>query len=123
MGGRTLPQTLGTSHACQNTSSQYSGTLSEKEVHWHPERGYYSGVLGKHIGSLSGPSNANFDLYLAMWDDLEKKWKFIAHSVPDPSRPSTEDIDYNGSYGYYSWGVYARSGSGSYHLSVCSPLE
>ncbi|MCK0113455.1 S8 family peptidase [Ornithinimicrobium sp. F0845] len=95
-----------------------SGTLSGSGAYrYHPGSSgmYYSGS-GTHVGCLSGPASADFDLYLEKWNGYS--WVRVASSL---STGSEEQINYAGSSGYYSWVVRSYSGSGSYTFSLDRP--
>jgi hypothetical protein len=99
-GGSTAP--------CSNCDL-YTGSLSGSgDYEYEPNGNYYSGS-GDENGYLRGPSNADFDLYLYKWNGAG--WSQVASST---STDSNEDINYDGSSGYYYWEVYSYSGSGSF---------
>ena len=84
---------------------------------YQPNGSYYqSTVSGTHTGALTGPSNADFDLYLQKWSG--SRWNNVASSL---GTTSTENISYNGTAGYYRWRIYSYSGSGSYSLCTTRP--
>ncbi|MBX3294599.1 MAG: S8 family peptidase [Acidobacteria bacterium] len=96
----------------------YTGTLSGTGANqYQPNGSYYqSTVSGTHTGALTGPSNADFDLYLQKWSG--SRWNNVASSL---GTTSTENISYNGTAGYYRWRIYSYSGSGSYSLCTTRP--
>ena len=96
----------------------YSGSLSGKGAVQYEPNGtyYYSSKSGTHKGCMTGPANADFDLYLMKWNG--KDWTDVAKSE---SPTSSESIGYSGSPGYYAWRVSSWSGSGSYTLSLTHP--
>jgi len=103
------------SSACSGSS--YTGSLSAGNGALQPNGSYYqSYASGTHTGQLSGPAGSNFDLYLYRWNG--SSWGLIAQSV---TASSSETLSYSGSPGYYTWQVYARSGSGSYTLCLKHP--
>ena len=97
---------------------RYTGTLSgTTDADYHPNGSwYYSSASGMHRGWLQGPPNADFDLYLQRWSG--SRWVIVARSE---SSTSVEQIAYAGTAGYYRWGVYSYSGSGSYTLWLQHP--
>ena len=108
-GGGGDPCTL-----CQEFTGILSGT---GDGDFHPNGTYYfSGAAGTHRGWLSGPSNADFDLYLQKWNGLW--WAIVARSE---STTSEEQITYTGTAGYYRWRVYSYTGSGSYTFWLQRP--
>ena len=109
--------TAGSGAPCTNCQS-YTGTLSGTgDVDIHPNGSwYFSSVAGVHRGWLSGPSNADFDLYLQRWNGFS--WSTVARSE---SATSQEQIAYNGAPGYYRWRVSSFSGSGAYTFWLQRP--
>ena len=98
----------GTTAPCSNCSA-YSGSLSGSgDNEYEPQGTYYSGN-GNETGYLEGPANADFDLYLYKWNG--SGWSQVASST---SPNSSEEINYNGTSGYFYWEVYSYSGSGSF---------
>ncbi|MFK7955366.1 MAG: serine protease [Lysobacterales bacterium] len=94
----------------------YTGSLSgrnDRDV--QPDGTYYQSAAGLHVGTLVGPSNADFDLALYRWTG---SWTRVQVSE---SSNSNESISYNGASGYYYWRVYSYSGSGSYTFSLTRP--
>jgi Zn-dependent metalloprotease len=77
---------------------------------------YYSGSSGAHTGCLVGPNGADFDLRLYKWNG--SAWAQVAKSEGETS---TEQINYNGTAGYYTWIVESYSGSGAYTLTLKAP--
>ena len=71
---------------------------------------------GAHKGCLTGPANADFDLYLERWNG--SAWAWVARGI---GQTSTETVTYNGSAGTYRWRVYSYSGAGAYTLEVTRP--
>jgi serine protease len=109
--------TAGSGAPCTNCQS-FTGTLSgtgDSDIHpngtW-----YFSGVAGVHRGWLSGPANADFDLYLQRWNGFF--WVTVARSE---SVTSEEQIAYSGTPGYYRWRVLSFSGSGAYTFWLQRP--
>jgi len=100
--------------ACNET---YTGTLSGTgDADIQPNGTYFQAPAGTHLGCLTGPSGADFDLYLYRWNGFY--WAIVARSE---GVTSTENITYNGTAGYYYWRVYSYSGSGSYTLKIKRP--
>jgi aqualysin 1 len=100
-------------------AESYSGSLSGTGAYaYQPNGNYYYSSAGTHRGCLSGPSNADFDLYLYRWNSTFGYWQRVASST---SVTSEESITYNGSAGYYLWEVYSYSGSGSYSFELTRP--
>ncbi len=98
----------------------YTGTLSGTGQSQYQPNGsyYYVASSGTHTGSLTGPSNADFDLYLQKWNG--SSWATVRSSL---GSTSTEYISYSGTSGYYRWRVYSYSGSGSYTLVTTRPAS
>jgi hypothetical protein len=79
-------------------------------------QGYTQGGNGTYQVRLTGPSNADFDLYLYRWNG--SAWTQVAKSE---GTTSTEAINYNGTAGYYYIQVRSYSGSGSYTVQYLFP--
>jgi hypothetical protein len=94
----------------------HHGYLSQWQFHFRPAPYYYVSGGYTHTAKLSGPSGADFDLYLHKWD--AGFWRRVAFST---SSNSSESITYSGAAGYYRWEVYAYSGSGFYDLWFTRP--
>lgn len=96
----------------------YTGYLSGSGKSEYEPNGsyYYSSTSGAHTAALSGPSGADFDLFLQKWSG--SSWSVVGRSE---SASSTESISYNGTSGYYRWRVYSYSGSGSFSLCTTKP--
>lgn len=71
---------------------------------------------GTITGCLTGPSSADFDLYLQKLNG--STWSTVASSE---GSTSTESISYTAAVGSYRFRVYAYSGSGSYTLKFSKP--
>jgi len=94
-----------------------TGTLSNGGSAYAPAAtGYVSAGAGTIKLQLSGPSNADFDLYLYKWTN--NAWTKVAASE---GNTSSEAISYNGTAGYYYAQVKSYSGSGSYTLTYQFP--
>jgi subtilisin-like proprotein convertase family protein len=96
------------------TNSSLSGT--GVSVYVPSTAGFASGA-GTHTGTLSGPSGADFDLYLQKRSALGL-WSNVAQSI---GSTSSEFISYNGTAGTYRWRVYSWSGSGAFTLCTTRP--
>jgi hypothetical protein len=77
---------------------------------------YYWGNAGNQIGALRGPAGSDFDLYLWRWNGTS--WVQVASAT---TISNNENITYNGAAGWYLWGVYSYSGSGTYHFYYDHP--
>jgi hypothetical protein len=100
---------------CTSSSGTVSGTGS-----WAIEPGgtkYTTSAGGTHSASLTGPSSANFDLWLQSYSS--GKWSVVTYSK---GSSSTESLSYTASAaGTYRWVVYSTSGSGSYTICYTRP--
>jgi hypothetical protein len=96
----------------------YTGSLSGTGANaYQPNNSYYqSTVSGTHSGNLTGPTGADFDLFLQKWNG--SSWTTVGRSE---GTTSTESVSYNGTAGYYRWRIYSYSGSGSYSLCTTRP--
>ncbi len=78
--------------------------------------GYVQAGAGTFSLQLSGPSGADFDLFLYKWSG--SAWIKVASSE---GNTSSESISYNGTAGYYYAQVKSYSGSGNYSLTYAFP--
>lgn len=101
------------------------GDCTETTLNSSPSRGYsvfapsssgFSTSGGKITACLTGPSGADFDLYLSRWNG--SSWSDVAASE---SASSTESISYTAGAGTYRLEVYGYSGSGSFTLKYNTP--
>ncbi|HXH78307.1 S8 family peptidase [Nocardioides sp.] len=115
--GTTPPPPPPPPTGCDAMPEKETGSLSSGAVEYHPgTSGYYYSAAGTHVGCLTGPSTADFDLFLERWNG--SSWVTVAQSI---SSTSEEKITYNGTTGYYSWRVESYSGSGSYTFGLDRP--
>jgi len=104
-----------------NGCQQHSGNLSGNgDIDYYSSSNGFSSNGGQFSGQLSGPGNADFDLYL---DKLTttfffSSWQAVASSE---SVSSEESINYNGSAGTYRWRVKSYSGNGDYTVYLQNP--
>ncbi len=104
--------------SCAAGYTEYSGNLAATgNANYEPNGSYYESTSsGTHSGELSGPGNADFDLYVEKWNG--SSWQQKAKSE---SATSTESINYSGTSGFYRWRVYSYSGTGDYTLCLQAP--
>ena len=91
----------------------YTGYLAHKGQAFEPDGGYFGHNGGQINLSLSGPSNADFEL--ALWKWSNGRWYVVASST---TSSSSESISYQAGSGYYTVRVYSYSGSGNYSLTI-----
>ncbi|MFT4976150.1 MAG: Zn-dependent metalloprotease [Myxococcota bacterium] len=100
----------GTGTTCSGTS--YTGSLSGAGASAIEPGGTYAYFSGGLTADLTGPSSADFDLYLYKWSG--RRWRSVDSST---SSSSTESVSSSKSNNYYIE-VVSYSGSGSYELCV-----
>jgi len=94
------------------------GTLASGQIKYHPGGSYYkTTTTGVHTGTLAGPVGPDFDLSLYKW--VNPQWIEVARSA---GVTSSETISYRGDPGYYTWRVFAFSGSGGYTIRWQNPV-
>jgi Zn-dependent metalloprotease len=98
--------------ACTSVSSSLSGTGAS-----YYTTAYTSSISGTHTGKLTGPSGADFDLYLQKQSSTGT-W---SNAAAGETSTSTENVSYSGTTGTYRWRVYSYSGSGSFTLCTTKP--
>ncbi|KGN31317.1 peptidase S8 [Knoellia sinensis KCTC 19936] len=102
---------------CTAMPEKESGSLSSGGTAYHPGTSdYYYSASGTHVGCITGPASADFDLYLEKWNG--SSWVVVASGL---SATSEERVTYTGTSGYYSWRVKSYSGSGSYTFGLDRP--
>ena len=95
----------------------FTGTFDRlAPVRRTPAGASFTAAAGAHKGCLTGPANADFDLYLERWNG--SAWAWVARGI---GQTSTETVTYSGSAGTYRWRVYSYSGAGAYTLEVTRP--
>jgi hypothetical protein len=96
----------------------FTGTLSGTGAQQIQPNGswYQSTVAGTHIGCLSGPSGANFNLYFDRWNG--SAWVQVAASE---GSTSSEKITFSATSGFYRWRIRSASGSGTYTFLLKRP--
>ncbi|GAA4443314.1 S1 family peptidase [Actinokineospora soli] len=99
------------------SEATYTGSLNSGAAAIQPNGSYYqSTTSGTHRGCLTGPSGADFDLYLQKWNG--STWANVKSGT---TAAANETVEYAGTAGYYRWRVHAYSGSGSYTLKIDNP--
>lgn len=104
---------------CPAGYTTYTGTLSStgSSVYEPNTTGYTTTVTGSHVGQLTGPGSADFDLYLQK-KNTSGTWSTAKSSL---GTTATESISYSGTKGTYRWRVYSYSGTGSFQLCTKAP--
>ena len=106
------------STGCSSGYTKYTGSITQGSDVYEPNNNYYhTSVSGLNSGILSGPSGADFDLYLYKWNS-SRGWQVVASST---GPTANESINYTGTSGYYEWDIYAYSGSGSFQFCLKHP--
>jgi len=104
----SLPASGGT-----GTTTTYTGSLSATgNAAYAPSSSGFSYAGGTLTGKLTGPSSADFDLYLQQLSGTT--WSDVASST---SSGSTESVSSSVASGTYRWQVYSYSGTGSFSLT------
>jgi streptogrisin C len=117
-GGGSTPPPPPPSGTCASYPNVFTGSLSSGASQYQPNGSYfYESSSGTHQGCLDAASSSvDFDLYLQKWNGAA--WVVVAQSTsPGPD----EQINYNGTPGYYRYRVHAYSGSGSYTVGIRVP--
>ncbi|MBL8264521.1 MAG: trypsin-like serine protease [Xanthomonadaceae bacterium] len=106
----------GTGSSTGNWQTQSGSLASGGSATVPSSPGYVQGGNGTYQATLSGPSTADFDLYLFKWNGAS--WTQVAKS---DGSTSSESISYNGTAGYYALQVRSYSGSGTYTARYLFP--
>lgn len=99
--------------SASSSGEQYSGSLTAGGQAIQPNNSYFQSTGAVIKASLTGPTNANFDLYLQKWQN--NAWANVAQSV---STTSKESLSYTAASGYYRVVIKATTGSGTYQLTL-----
>ena len=104
---------VGAPAGCATTT--YTGSLSKTgKTTYQPSSGGTSVTATSQTVTMTGPSTANFDIYLQ--SKSRSTWSTVATSA---GSTSTESIAYSGVAGTYRLYIKSTSGSGSYSASWC----
>jgi streptogrisin C len=101
---------------CAGLPASGTGSLTAGHQQVRPTSGFFRANAGKHVGCLSGPADANFDLTLDKWNG--KQWRTVATSAGPGAQ---EQVTFNGSAGFYRYRVIATTGSGAYTIAAALP--
>lgn len=101
---------------CAAGFTEYTGSLTSRATAYIPSTSGFAAAAGLHSGRLTGPSSADFDLYLQRLSG--SSW---VNAASAEGNTSTESIDFNGTAATYRWRVFAYSGSGAYRVCVKRP--
>jgi Astacin (Peptidase family M12A) len=94
------------------SSKTFTGTLARTAAsNYHSSATGFSFAGGTIKGTLTGPNNADFDLFLQQLN--AGAWTTVADSQ---SYTSSENISYTAKAGTYRWQVYSYGGTGNYSL-------
>jgi Astacin (Peptidase family M12A)/Bacterial pre-peptidase C-terminal domain len=94
------------------SSQMFTGSLAQTGLsNYHSSNTGFSYAGGTLKGTLTGPANTDFDLFLQVSN--AGKWTTVADSQ---SYTSSETITYTAKAGTYRWQVYSYGGSGNYTL-------
>lgn len=105
--------------ACTSMEASADGTLSGTGAQLTvPSAGYFRAKSGQHAACLSGPSTANFNLYLQRWNG--RKWQTVA-TAASAGAGEDETLTYTGAAGYYRYRLVSASGSGPYLVTADIP--
>jgi hypothetical protein len=102
--------------ACAGCTTHHGSLAGTQDSEVQPDGDYYYAAAGQHRGVLSGPADADFDLYLYRWNG--SGWQVVASAT---TASSDETIVHQGSAGYYAWLVSSYAGSGPYTLLLDLP--
>ncbi len=105
----------GGSTGCTTTNYTGSITRAGRSV-YAPSSSGSSAAAGTHTISLTGPTAANFDLYLQKASG--RSWSTVASGT---SSTSTESLTYAGTSGTYRAVATSRTGTGSFTVGWCKP--
>jgi hypothetical protein len=106
---------VGVAAAPSCTSTTYSSSFSRSgRTNYHPSSSGTSVTVAGQTASLTGPSSANFNLYLQQKSG--RTWSTVSSST---GSTSTESLSYTGTSGTYRTAVTSATGTGSYTMTWC----
>ena len=112
-GSPNLLLYTGTGTSTPPAGTTYSGSITASgSSNYKPSSTGFSYAGGTLKGVLSGPSTADFDLYLQKLSG--STWSNVASSL---GSTSSESVTYSATSGTYRWRVYSYSGTGSFTLT------
>jgi len=98
-------------------ATSFTGSLGDTGLSaYAPGTAGCQSTSGQHRGVLSGPSGADFDLYLQKQSG--SSWATVASGL---GYTSSETVTYSGTAGLYRWRIDSYSGSGGFSLQVTRP--
>ncbi|WP_253886840.1 S1 family peptidase [Actinokineospora diospyrosa] len=121
-GATTTPATYtltvsGGQTPCQGMKVTKTGTLTPGASQYQPDGSFFQTTAsGAHKACLTGPTSANYDLYLQKWNG--STWPTVAQAT---TAAASETLTYNGTAGYYRYQVKSVTGSGTYTLGYNYP--
>ncbi|WP_285613554.1 trypsin-like serine peptidase [Actinokineospora globicatena] len=121
-GATTAPTTYtltvpGGQTPCQGMKVTKTGTLTAGNSQYQPDGSFFqTTVSGAHKACLTGPTSANYDLYLQKWNG--STWPTVAQAT---TTTANETLSYNGTAGYYRYQIKSVTGSGQYTLGYTYP--
>ena len=96
---------------------KFTGNLSGPgDIDNHPNGEFYESPAGNHKVLLKGPEGTDFDVYLYQW--FNGRWAPVASSI---GTTSDEEINFQGTSGFYHVRVVSYRGSGDYELYLETP--
>ena len=104
--GAPAPAPSATPASCSGLGASGTGSLAAGRQQVRPSSGSFRANAGQHVGCLSGPAGANFDMFLDQWNG--QAWRTVARSTGPAAQ---ERLTFNGSAGFYRYRVAAVSGS------------
>jgi len=102
--------------SCSGLAASGTGSLAGGRTQVRPSSGSFRAGAGQHVGCLSGPAGANFDLFLDRWNG--QAWRTVAKST---SAGSQERLTFAWPAGFYRYRVVSVSGSGAYTIAANIP--
>ncbi len=114
--GEPACATDGSSRGC--TQVTRTGSVTERANSYQPWSRGFPANAGTVEGCLSGPPDADLDLYLQRYDAAAGVWSDVAESS---ELGSTESVSQVVEAGYYRWAVFGYLGGGSFTLGYDVP--
>ena len=97
------------------TGSKETGTLTLSNYYQFLPGGTVYFSEGRQVGCVSGPADANFQLWLYEWNPTDGRWS-VVERAENPG--SSESISYDTKGTYYTWAVFTVAGEGDFEFSL-----
>jgi len=113
-----LPKAFAQSSICESGAKE-TGSLTLNDTYRFLPGGQVYFAEGRQNGCITGPDNANFQLWLYEWNADERQWSVVSRAE-NPG--SAESISYDAKGTYYTWAVFTAGGVGDFEFTLSDEL-